>query len=140
MLLPENLDIALDRAGRELARFLLISIGQVSATDRFGHVSPPGQVSRAPLAEYVIVLMQEQLRISGEFRPADREKNAVGARGRRHAAMKFCVARMLDNDYAVDRFLEHMLDRRGHGARQPIAAPKPPASARVNRARVFRAD
>src|SRR5579859_1648234 len=70
----------------------------------------------------MIILMQEQLRTRNELSPAHRQKDAIGARGRRYASMKLRVARAFDHDHTVHRLLEHPLECRGYCSRKHVAA------------------
>jgi hypothetical protein len=67
--------------------------------------------------------MQEHFRTRNEISPADRQEDALGARRGGHAPMKLRIARVLDHNYILHRFLEHLLECGGYGARQYVAAP-----------------
>jgi hypothetical protein len=66
--------------------------------------------------------MQDEFRTRNEFRPADRQEYAVGARGRSHASMKLCVPRVLDHDYIIRGLLEYLLECSSYGSRQYVRA------------------
>src|ERR1700674_3012708 len=68
----------------------------------------------------MIILMQEQFRTRHEFGPTDCQEDSVGARCRKHAAMKLRVERALDHDYSVHRLLEHLLKCLGDCLRKHV--------------------
>ncbi len=107
---------------RKLPCLLLVAILTVAASNELHHVSPTGQVSRSPLTQDVIVLVQKQFGIRREFRSADRQQDAVGPCSRRHSAMELRVARALDNGYMLHRFFEHLLERGGNDMRKQISS------------------
>jgi hypothetical protein len=60
------------------------------------------------------ILVQEQFGIRYESGPADREQNAVGSGGGKHASMKPRIARILNHDHPSDRLGEHLFERGSH--------------------------
>src|SRR6187455_1981472 len=109
--LREQRAVAEDLRVGEFTRFHFEPVVPVTAPETFQQITRDGHVARAPLADDVEVLMEQQGTIGEEFLAAAAQVDAVRARGGDGAPVKAHEDAVLDDLDLSDGFAEQGFER-----------------------------